>query len=195
MKNNLLTICILLALASCSDDAAKREAENARDQKKKESIFVAINKSWNFNAQPINPVSQQLAAAWGEWRIFLNELSQKPQSTIGAFRKKARTLSEKARDLNNNIPGQFNKPEIKSRVAVLTTKVNSLNLYINLDEIPEKKVTTLIAEINSELTSLQSQMSEIIRKSQIPKEEGEADMIRMLDTTRAIPDNPKPTPF
>jgi hypothetical protein len=29
-------------------------------------------------------------------------------------------------------------------------------------------------------------MAEIVRKSQIPKEAGEEDMIRMLDTSRAI---------
>jgi hypothetical protein len=30
-------------------------------------------------------------------------------------------------------------------------------------------------------------MDEIVRKNQIPLEEGESDMIRMLDTARAIP--------
>ena len=101
-------------------------------------------------------------------------------------------LSAKANDLNKNIPGQFNKPEIKSRIAVLQTKINSLNLFINLNEIPDKKVIAMITEINIELAAVQRQMDEIVRKSQIPKEEGEADMIRMLDTARAIPNNPVP---
>jgi len=195
MIHRLLIICVLLIFASCNSDDERRNAENARDLKKKELIFSSISKAWNFNAQPINPVSKQMEANWPEWRVFLNELSQKPQSTIGAFRKKSKALSQKVAELNKKIPSQFDKPEIKSRIAVLTTKINSLNLFINLDNIPEKKVTSLISEINLELSSLQHQMEEIVRKTQIPKEEGEADMIRMLDTSRAVPSNPKPVKF
>lgn len=186
---------LLLILVSCKDDLAKRNAENAKDIKKKEIIFDNINKGWNFNTQPANATSQSLINTWVEWRVFLDELSQKPKSTIGAFQKKAKTLSKRASELSINIPGPYNKPEIKSRIAVLTTKINSLNLYINLDEIPDQKVTTLVTEINIELASLQSQLDEIVRKKLIPKEEGESDLIKMLDTARAIPTNknlPKP---
>jgi hypothetical protein len=124
---------------------------------------------------------------WNEWRLFLNELNQKPKSTIGAFQKKAKELSKKAADLNNNIPIAYNKPEVKSRISVLISKINALNLFINLDEIPDQKVVALVAEINIQLVSLQSQLDEIVRKSTIPKEEGESDLIQMLDTSRAIP--------
>lgn len=186
---------LLLILTSCKDDTAKRNAENAKDIKKKEIIFDNINKGWNFNAQPANATSQSLKNIWPQWNDFLNELSQKPKSTIGAFQKKAKALSKKVIGLNNNIPSPYNKPEIKSRIAVLTTKINSLNLYINLDEIPDQKVIALVTEINIELASLQSQLDEIVRKKLIPKEEGESDLIKMLDTSRAIPTNKKlPTP-
>ena len=97
-------------------------------------------------------------------------------------------------ELNTNIPYTFNKPEIKSRISVLTTKINSINLFINLDDIPAQKVVTLVSEVNEELVSLTQQMEEIIRKSAIPIEEGESDMIRMLDTTRAIPNKIVPQP-
>ena len=113
---------------------------------------------------------------------------------MGAFRSKAKTLSLKAKDLNKTIPAQFARPEIKSRVSVLQTKVNALNLFINLGDVPDQKVIGLIADINTEISALQSQMAEIVRRSQIPKEAGEADMLRMLDTTRAIPSNPNPQP-
>jgi hypothetical protein len=56
-----------------------------------------------------------------------------------------------------------------------------------LDNIPDKKVIVLVGEINAELVSLQRQMDKITEKSKIPVEEGESDMLRMLDTTRAIP--------
>jgi hypothetical protein len=182
-------LSLLIFITSCKDDENQRLKENIKDAKKRDIIFSNINKGWNFNTQPTNETSRQLIVTWSEWNIFLKELSEKPKSSIGAFQKKAKTLSKKAIDLNNNIPADFNKPEIKSRIAVLTTKVNSLNLFINLDEIPDQKVVALATEINTELVSLQAQMDEIVRKKLIPKEEGESDLIKMLDTARAIPTN------
>ena len=178
---------VLLLMLSCQDNKEQRLIETAKDAKKQEIIFDNINKGWNFNAKPINPASQGLVGMWNEWRLFLNELNGKPKSTIGAFQKKAKELSKKAADLNNNIPISYNKPEVKSRIAVLISKINSLNLFINLDEIPYQKVVALVSEINIQLVSLQTQLDEIVRKSTIPKEEGESDLIQMLDTSRAIP--------
>ena len=196
-KMNIRYISLLLSVMtfiSCSENADKREIEKTRDVKKKEVVFTNINNAWKFNTQPVNATTEALAISWNEWRVFLNELSQKPQSTIGAFRKKAQTLSLKVVELNNNIPVLYSKPEVKSRIAVLTSKINSLNLYISLADIPDKKVTVLIGEINIELASLQREIGEIVRKNQIPKEEGELDMIRLLDTSRAVPTNPVKTP-
>ena len=176
-----------LLLFSCQENKEQRLIENAKDAKKKETIFNNINKGWNFNANPINPAAQGLVAMWPEWSGFLLELNSKPKSTIGAFQKKAKELSKKVAELNNNIPIAYDKPEIKSRIAVLISKINSLNLFINLDEIPDNKVVALVLEINVQLLSLQKQLDEIVRKSTIPKEEGESDLIQMLDTSRAIP--------
>ena len=178
---------LLLLMLSCQDNKEQRLIETAKDAKKQEIIFDNINKGWNFNAKPLNPASQGLVNMWKEWRLFLNELNRKPKSTIGAFQKKAKELSKKAADLNNNIPMAYNKPEVKSRIAVLISKINSLNLFINLDEIPDQKVVALVTEINIQMISLQSQLDEIVRKNTIPKEEGESDLIQMLDTSRAIP--------
>ena len=192
MKFPLYAVLFLfLIITSCKDVKQQRIAENEKDTKKKEIIFSNINKGWVFNSQPINSTAQSLNGTWAEWGVFLKELSQKPKSSIGAFQQKAKTLSKKVADLNNNIPITFDKPGIKSRIAVLTTKINSLTLYINLDKIPDEKVVALVGEINVELFSLQSQMDEIVRKNTIPKEEGESDLIQMLDTTRAIPTNKK----
>ena len=186
LQNTALLI-VLLLFFSCQNNKEQRLIENAKDAKKKETIFNNINKGWTFNANPINPASQGLFDMWPEWRVFLLELNSKPKSTIGAFQKKAKVLSKKVAELNNNIPIAYDKPEVKSRIAVLISKINSLNLFINLDEIPDNKVVALVIEINVQLLSLQNQLDEIVRKSTIPKEEGESDLIQMLDTSRAIP--------
>ncbi|SEA83684.1 hypothetical protein SAMN05443667_109201 [Flavobacterium gillisiae] len=181
-----------IIFSSCKDDNKKRIAENEKDAKKKEVIFSNINKGWVFYDTPINTTAEESVATWNELRLFLAELAQKPKKTIGAFQQKAAAISKKATALNENLPYKFDKPQIKSRISTLITKVRLLDLYIHLDNIPDKKVVHLIAEINVELASLQRQMDKIVEKSKIPVEEGESDLIKMMDASRAIP-NSNPT--
>lgn len=198
MKLSFSTLLLLLVfLSSCQEDPKVRALEQEKETQKREVIFSNINKGWNFNSQPLNQTSSELRTNWAEWRVFLNELGQKPKSSIGAFQQKAKTLSKKADELNNNIPIKYSIPEVKSRIAVLTTKVNAVNLYIHLNQIPDKKIVQLIQEINTEVASMQWQLDEINRKSEIKTEDGESDMLKMLDTTRAIPmgHDPKLKPY
>lgn len=190
MKFKFYTILFLAFLIiSCKDDEAKRQAEQLKDLKKKELVFDEVNKNWNFSFPVLEPQAQALVANWKEWRVFLSELKQKPQSSIGAFQQKSKTLATKAADLNIAIPQKLNQPAVKSRLAVLLTQMRSLNLYLNLQDIPQQKVIALIPEINTAITSLETQFEEIVRKEQIPIEQGESDMIKMLDTSRAIPNH------
>ena len=185
-------LLILLFFSACQEDPKARALEQEKETQKREAIFANITKGWNFNSQPKNQTSRELTSYWAEWRVFLNELGQKPKSSIGAFQQKAKTLSKRAADLNNNIPIKYNIPEVRSRITVLATKINAVNLYIHLNQIPDKKIIEIVQEINTEVASLETQFDEIKRKSEIKLEDGEGDMIRMLDTTRAIPTNPNP---
>jgi hypothetical protein len=182
---------MLFMLFSCKKDDQIRIVESTKDAQKKEVIFSNIKKGWVFNAKPINSVSQANTLTWNSWGVFLSELDQKPKKTIGAFQKKAAELTKKAMALEFNIPIEFDKPQIKSRVNVLITKVRMLDLFIHLDNIPDKEVLTLISEINIELVSLQNQMDKLVQKSKIPLEEGESELLKMLDSTRAIPNTPQ----
>jgi len=193
MKIKIVFLSLISFLAlSCQEDAAQRKIEQEREAKKSDAIFNNINRGWIFDIVPLESTTQSKINNWNEWRTFLNEINQKPKSSISAFQKKAKVLSSKVVELNNNIPIEFNKPQIKSRIAVVTTKVKSLDLYINLSAIQDKKVVKLVSEINREIEYLQLQLEEIVIRSQIPKEEGEPDLIRMKDTTRAIPNLPIP---
>lgn len=182
---------LVFILNSCKNDTEKRLVETQKDAKKKELIFSNIDKGWVFNANPINPTSQANTVSWNQWRSFLSELNQKPKKSIGAFQKKSTEISKKAMALNEFIPEEFNKPQIKSRISILITKVRMLDLYIHLNDIPDQKVIALIPEINIELASLQNEMDKIVQKSKIPLEEGESDLIKMLDSARAIPNSPQ----
>lgn len=195
MKFKFIYVFLLFfGLFSCKNENEKRQLESVKDIKKKELIFSNIEKNWVFNAKPINTTSQSTTQSWKEWREFLIELEQKPKKTIGAFQKKSAELSKKVMALNDFIPIEFNKPQIKARIAILITKVRMLDLYIHLKDIPEKKVVALIPEINIQLVALQNQMDKIAIKSKIPLEEGESELLKMLDTTRAIPNTPQLDP-
>jgi hypothetical protein len=181
---------LIFLLLSCKNDNQKRIAENKKEMQKREVIFKNIEKGWVFYDTPVTEASEKSIASWNEWRIFLAELALKPKKTIGAFQQKSKALSKKVMALNTNIPYEYNKPQIKSRISTLITKVRLLDLFIHLDNIPDKKVTLLVSEINLELVSLQRQMDKIVEKSRIPLEEGESDLLKMMDTTRAIPNTP-----
>lgn len=194
MKIKLVQLfMVFFVVYSCKNEDEIRLAENLKDTQKKELIFANINKGWIFNANPINATAQKNTLSWNEWRLFLRELAQKPKKNISAFQKKATELSKKAMVLNENIPETFNTPQIKARIATLITKVKLLDLFIHLNTIPDQKVILLVTQINEELVSLQMQMDKIVQKSLIPLEEGESDLLKMLDTARAIP-NVKPDP-
>ena len=188
MKLKMVYLFLFAALAlSCQDDNKERIVEQQKEAKKKEVIFNNINAAWQFNIPSMEPGAQAVAASWIEWRDFVNEINLKPKSTIGAFQRKSSILSKKVTNLNNNIPYKYNLPAIKSRISVLTTKIKTLDLFIHLNQIPDDKVISILKDISIEITSLQMQMQEIIRKSLIPMEEYESDIIRMKDTSRAIP--------
>jgi hypothetical protein len=191
MKYNLAVFfSLIFLLLSCKDDNQKRIAENEKEMQKREVIFKNIEKGWVLYNEPVTEAGEKSIASWNEWRIFLAELAVKPKKTIGAFQQKSKALSKKVMALDDNIPYEYNKPQIRSRISTLITKVRLLDLFIHLDNIPDKKVTLLVSEINLELVSLQRQMDKIVEKSKIPIEEGESDLLKMMDTTRAIPNTP-----
>ncbi len=182
----ILVFILTFSILSCQDDSAKRDADNARELKKQELVFKNLSDSWHFDTQARNAADKELLAVWDQWRIFINELEQKPKSSVTAFRQKAKTLSARVIQLQETVPAAYDRPEVRSRVTALITKINSLNLYMNLSDIPERKVLENIKAVNEELGSLSRQLQETKQKDAIPIEQGEADMLKMLDTSRAI---------
>ncbi|MEM8522096.1 hypothetical protein [Flavobacterium sp. PL12] len=188
MTNKIVVLLSLVfILFSCQNDDQKRIAENKKEIQKREVILKNIEKGWVFYDTPVTEAAENSLANWNEWRVFFVELAQKPKKTIGSFQQKSKAITKKAMALNDNIPGAYSIPAIKSRISTVVAKTQMLDLYINLDNIPDKKVVKLIAEINLELVSLQRQMEKTVDKSKIPVEVGESDLIKMRDASRAIP--------
>lgn len=181
----LIIPCLFsILLFSCEEDPKIRQAEVLKAQKYNDSIVKIISNNWKFEVPQPSPRARQMTAGWNEWQQFKNELAQKPAASLEAYRQKTKILAEKADQLKNNIPPAFDKPQVRSRVGVLITKVRSLYTYIHLDVAQDKKVISLINGITQETMSIQNQFDEIIRFTEIPKEMGEEEMLRALDTLR-----------
>lgn len=195
MKSFLtILLSFLFIMISCKDDSQQHEIEITRAKKEKELVFNNINKAWNFNPRNLTPESQSIASNWDQWRLFTSELYQKPKGTLGAFKRKTKSLVTKTDGLQLSIPEKLNKTQIKSRLSALITKVKALNTFINLDRIPEKKVLNLVSDLNLEINAFQDQIEEIVRRNQIRLEEGEADMIKRAGGTVVVPTAPAHPP-
>lgn len=176
-----LVLLLMVLFTGCKDDNKTHEMQIAKALKEKELVFNTINKTWNFEPRILTPEAQNITKNWSDWRLFTSELCQKPKGTIGAFQRKTKSLTLKIEVLNNTIPEKINKPQIKSRLMAIITKLKALYTFINLDRIPEKKVVTLITDLNIEFNAFQDQIEEIVRRSHIQKEEGEQEMLNSLN--------------
>ena len=183
MKVFLYSLTLLvLTLISCETENQQLEAQKVAQRN--EAVFKNISKMWQFNFPNARPEVKSILNGWNEWRQFEIELSQKPKSTLSAFKMKIKNVSSKADTLVISIPLEYNKPQILSRITTLNTKLKSLETFMNLEVIPQQKVAKLIPEINEEISGLYNQWNEIVIKKAIPKEIGEELMLQALDTTR-----------
>ena len=184
MKGFIATILVLaLGLMACENDS-QQQLEAQKIAEKNEAVFKNISKMWQFNFPNARPEVKSILNGWNEWRQFEIELSQKPKSTLSAFKMKIKNVSSKADTLVISIPMEYNKPQILSRITTLNTKLKSLETFMNLEVIPQQKVAKLIPEINEEISGLYNQWNEIVIKKAIPKEIGEELMLQALDTSR-----------
>ena len=183
MRTYFILFLTSILLVNCADDN-NRNSNSTKAEQKNIEIFEAISKKWKFNFPVSKPEIETVLNNWNEWDQFKKELEQKPKTTLLAFQMKIQNVAQKSDSLSLTVPLKFNTPQVRSRLVTLNTKINSLDTYLNLKEIPQEKVFTLINEINSELRGVYNQMEEIIIKQSIPKEIGEDDMIKALDTSR-----------
>jgi hypothetical protein len=173
-----LSLCVIIS--SCKGDDKTHEIEVSKAIKEKELVYSAIYKAWNFPPRTLSTESQSISNNWNDWRLFIAELNQKPKGTIGAFQRKTKSLVQKADTLNSSIPEKLNKPQVKSRLMTLITKVKALNTFLNVDPIPQQKVVQLVTDMNVEVNAIQDQIEEIVRRGKIQLEEGEQEMLQSI---------------
>lgn len=187
MRITQIIIFLTLFFTSCKEDKQALLEAQQRESQRVEALVAELQAKWKFILPDYTPEQQAFFQDWGQWFVLLSELKQTPQGSLKAFQDKASNLSLKVRDVTESIPVSLQRPELKSRFTVLRTKINALDLFVNLDQVPMEKVNICIVEINEQLVAIQAQVQEYILRTSIPMEEGERQMIeRMRDTTRLL---------
>ncbi|WP_294823816.1 hypothetical protein [uncultured Flavobacterium sp.] len=190
----LLVLLFSATILSCEDEQRDRAAETKKIEKQNDSIVKALAKNWKFTIPvPTGKVQQQMGN-WGEWEQLKSELVQKPAGDLGTYRQKTKDLVRKAELARNTIPTAFRKPQVASRFDVLVTKIKSLHTFVSVDPVSPKKVFEIMGSINYEAASIFNQFDEMIRIKEIPKEIGEDEMLRALDTVRLANPDAQPQP-
>lgn len=184
MKYIYLTIIALFLFTSCNDSEKSAEEETLLISKKRDSIFKTIDDQWKIQMPKISQDIQSNLVDWKEWNAFEKEYRVKPVTSLSAFRNKTKELSTLATSLQNNIPEIYNTPDVKSRLYLLSTNLNSLEMMMELDIIPAKEVKVLFAKVNKNYQSIVNQFNEILIRKAIPKELGEEKLIQSLDTIK-----------
>lgn len=182
MYKSIAFLLISIFLFSCEEDNTK--AENEKIIAKNSQTFNLLSSVWNLTVPNTSPNVTKELSNWNSWQQFVIEINQKPKSNLTAFQLKTKNLSSKIDSLQFEIPSQFDKPQVKSRISALSTKIKMLDNFIHLTDVPQQKIKVLIPEINEEIAALVGQWEEIYIKKQIPIEEGESYMLKALDTTR-----------
>lgn len=183
----------LFLTVSCKKHVTDLTAVNEAQLHRQDSIFQVINEKWIFASPVSTPEVKTKFKDWKEWRDFENEITIRPLTSLSAFRKKAAQLALLAQLLPNNIPPDFKKPEVESRIDLLISHINSLDMFMELDVIPEKEIALLIPNINKNMQSIIDQCNELLVRKGLPKEPGEEALKVKVDTVKRATSNAIPT--
>ncbi|WP_410878092.1 hypothetical protein [Myroides sp. DW712] len=187
MKNSWTIILLILSLhlTSCKKEVDQNALEQTKLQQYNDSIFSHLMKEWKFKipkpSKELNPILED----WKAWTTLINELKLRPVSTIGAFQKKAVTLSEVAENLTYmGYPSQLDSPDIRIRYSTLLTAFQNLDMYIHLNPIDVEKVDYWLDNIQISLDDIVRMMDENLVRQNYVKEAGEEEMLEEMEELR-----------
>lgn len=190
MKSNSYILVPLLFLVSiltfsCKEDNKFEKEQELKLTQHKDSVYQFLTKNWNLRIPETTPELDQILQEWKPWQELAQEVRLKPVSSIGAFQKRSARLAELISSLTyQEYPAELNLPDIKTRVSLLQTALNNLNMFLEVEPIDIKKLDHDIKYVNRAFRLLTAQMEENIRKANIPQEEGEAEMLEAIDNER-----------
>ena len=134
-----IILVITLSLIACENDS-HQQLEAQKIAQKNEAVFKNISKMWQFNFPNPRPEVAGTLNQWNEWRQFEIELSQKPKSTLSAFKMKTKNVSSKADTLVITAP--FGKYSTVSLLIIFSVSLVAGQQIDNTSET-EKRLLML----------------------------------------------------
>lgn len=187
MKNIgiILLLVVGLSLGSCKKEIDQSQVEQTKLQQYNDSIFSHLIKEWKFKVPKTSKELTPILEEWKPWNNLINEVKLRPVSTIGAFQKKAATLTEIAQNLTyQGYPSQLDTPDIHTRYTTLLTSFQNLEMYIELDPINVEKVDEWLDNIQINLDDIVRMMEENLMRQNYAKQEGEDAMLEEMQEFR-----------
>lgn len=192
MKYVFISILFLALFTSCNKKNATTTTVTT-SKVSQDSLVRSIHKKWQFKViVPNNTVATKINN-WDAWNNFSNELTIKPNASIISLKRKATSLVEKAAVLKTTIPEMYNKAEVKARLALLETNIQTLDMLLELESLNVKEINSLLTAIQKNTNSVLNQFNEFEIKAKIPKETGEDQLIQTIDTVKRATLNALPT--
>ena len=116
-----------------------------------EHFFELLEKEWRFTFPTASTKVNLTLNDWNEWQQFKNELSQKPKTSLSAYKLKIANVSKKSDSLQFYVPEVYKVPALTSRLLTLDTQLKNLDMYLQLKEVPIKKISPFLKQINIEI--------------------------------------------
>ena len=181
----ILLLVLGLSFTSCKKERDNSEQEQAKIQQYNDSVFTHLMKEWKFKVPKPSKELAPILEEWKPWTNLINEVKLRPVSSIGAFQKKAITLSEIASNLTfQAYPSQLNTPDIQARYMTLLNSFQNLEMYINLDPVNVEKVDEWLDNIQISLVDIMRMMEENLVRQNYTKQEGEDAMLEEMQELR-----------
>ncbi|WP_158961773.1 hypothetical protein [Myroides fluvii] len=188
MKNiwTIILLVLSLHLTSCKKEIDQSAIEQTKLQQYNDSIFTHLMKEWKFRIPKTSKELTPVLEEWKAWNNLIAELKLRPVSTVGAFQKKATTLSELAENLPyQGYPTTLDTPDIKIRYSTLLNAMQNLDMYINLNPVNIEKVDEWLDQIQISLDDIVRMMDENLVRQNYAKEVGEDTMLEEMEEFRS----------
>lgn len=182
MRYLLILFIFLSALTACKKETIIIDPTTI--ERHQDSLVRNIHEHWKFKVSVKNSAVNQKLGNWEEWRHFVNELTIAPELSISHLQHKAKNLVENVGKLRENIPELYDQNQTISRIALLETYVQNLDMHLEFEPIDQTEITKLLENIQKSTNSLLYQFDEFEIKAKIPKEEGENQAIQSIDTLK-----------
>lgn len=182
MRYLLILFIFLSALTACKKETIIIDPTTI--ERHQDSLVRNIHEHWKFKVSVKNSAVNQKLGNWEEWRHFVNELTIAPELSISHLQHKAKNLVENVGKLRENIPELYDQNQTISRIALLETHVQNLDMHLEFEPIDQTEITKLLENIQKSTNSLLYQFDEFEIKAKIPKEEGENQAIQSIDTLK-----------